>query len=196
VTDNGVFAHRAKVELRTQVLAELGGPASVLDVFCGETGVMHRDVWRNAASYVGCDKEWRGLSDERVRFVGDSLLMLRAIDLQPFNVFDCDAYGSPWTALQIIANRRKWKAGERGAVVFTDGSDGKLKFGAHRGIAALLGTNASHKTLRTSLQDAALTVWLRKANVKPLKVRRARGFSGKVGSMKMTYCAVLLEGIG
>lgn len=192
LTDNGQHARAAKREMRERVLEEIA-PAHVLDVFCGATGEMHAAVWHRAASYIGCDKEWRK-SDTRRRFVGDSLLLLRAIDLAPFNVFDLDAYGSPWEAMQILAARRTWKPGERGAVIFTDGSEGKTKFGSCASLASMVGSAIYHKNLRAPMRDAALTAWTRRARVTPVRIWRARGYSGAVGSIQMTYCAIVFDG--
>lgn len=194
-TDSGKLVARAKTDLRLRVLAAMGpGDARVLDTFCGVDGKMYREAWAQAGSYVGCDKEFR-MSDTRRRFVGDSLLLLRALDLEAFNVFDVDAYGSPWEALTIIAARRAWKPAKLGAVVYTDGSDGKTKWGGTTsGLSSVVGSTASHKTLRAPIRDAALAAWLKRARVQPANIWRAVGYSGQVGSLKMNYVAVVFRG--
>jgi len=148
-----------KIELRRRVLEHVK-PARVLDVFCGPEGLMWAEAWREAESYVGIDRVWKP-EDERRRFVGDNLRILRAIDLAPFNVFDLDAFGSPWKHAVILAERRRWAAGERGALVLTDGGLlGSKLGGKDRGIAELVGTHAGvplascYSTIRSSLMTA------------------------------------------
>jgi hypothetical protein len=193
-TRSGVLAARAKVELRLRVLDAIGADrARVLDAYCGVDGKMYREAWAKAAAYVGCDKEWHP-SDTRPRFVGDTLLVLRALDLSDFNVFDVDAYGSPWEAMVIIAARRAWDAGEQGAIVFTDGSDGKTRFGGStRGLSQVVGSSTAHKTLRAPLREVALGAWLKRCNLEPLNIWRARGYSGAVGSIVMNYVSVVFR---
>lgn len=117
-TDNHPAAFKAKVAIRRNVLAAIA-EASVFDAYAG-TGQMHEAVWKDAARYVGCDLKY--LADARMMFVGDNRRVLRAIDLKPFNVFDLDAYGSPWETALIIADRRPVKAGELVGVVITEGA--------------------------------------------------------------------------
>ena len=65
---------------------------------------MWREVWHEAAAYVGCDLKW--YRDERLAYVADNRRVLRAIDLKPFNVFDFDAWGAPWEQVLILIARR------------------------------------------------------------------------------------------
>lgn len=116
-TDNHPIARAAKVEVRRNVMAEIG-EAHVFEAFAG-AGVMYDDVWRDAASYVGCDKRW--FRNGRKVYVADNRRVLRAIDLQPYNIFDLDAYGAPWEQAIIIAARRGVKKGERIGFAITEG---------------------------------------------------------------------------
>lgn len=117
-TDNNPQAFAAKVQIRKAVLAEVG-KARVFDAFAG-AGEMFSAVWREAESYTGCDLKWA--RDGRLMFAADNRRVLRAIDLKPFNLFDLDAYGSPWEQTLIIAARRPVKAGERIGLVLTEGN--------------------------------------------------------------------------
>jgi hypothetical protein len=146
-THNGVLGRQAKIELRQNVLGAVPG-ARVFDAYCGPVGEMHEAVWHAATAYEGCDKDWRP-TDKRRRYVGDAQLVMRSIDLGRFNVFDIDSFGSPWECSLILAARRQWAPGEVGALVVTDGSAQKLKFGfdGERALGQLVG-RASHKTLR------------------------------------------------
>jgi len=120
-------AMAAKVAIRAKVLAEIGAAnARVFDAFAGE-GHMHKAVWSQAYDYVGCDKLF--IRDDRPAFVADNRRVLRAIDLSRYNLFDLDAYGSPWEQVCIIANRRKLKPGERLGLVITEGEGMKMKMG-------------------------------------------------------------------
>ena len=88
----------------------------MFDAFAGE-GVLFRQVWHRAVSYVGCDLKW--YRDERLMFVADNHRVMRAIDLSAFNVFDIDSWGSPWDQVLILAARRPLAAGERLGLVLT-----------------------------------------------------------------------------
>lgn len=116
----------AKLELRRQVLA-LVNPAHVLECYAGP-GEMWGSVWRAAASCTGIDLTW-DRRDERRRFVGDTLRIMRAIELEPFNVFDIDAFGAPWPAFEVLVRRRRFACGELIGLVVTDGSEMRTKFG-------------------------------------------------------------------
>ena len=132
--DNHDAGRAAKVALRRTVLEAIGPTAAVvLDCFAGR-GAMYRAVWCDAARYVGCDTKWT--QDERLAYVCDNRRLLRHIDLSPFNVFDLDAYGSPWEQVTIIAARRPLRAGERIGFVMTDGSVMRARLGRVEGALA------------------------------------------------------------
>lgn len=118
-TDNNPKAFKAKVAIRQHLLAAIGAKAAVFDAFAGQ-GEMYRAVWSTAVAYTGCDL--KHMRDERMMFAADNRRVLRAIDLAPFNVFDLDAYGSPWEQAIIIADRRPVKAGELVALALTEGA--------------------------------------------------------------------------
>ena len=193
-TDNNPSALAAKVKLRLNVLAELN-PARVLDCFCG-TGQMFDNAWRQAASYTGCDERPWSPADPVSRFVVDNRRLLRALDLQRFNVFDLDAYGSPWEQMMIIADRRRWAPGERGAVVLTDGSALRLKFGdivPTPALRELLGAEGAQPGAASAalLLDRAESAWLRRAGVRLVRSWRAT----RKGGTEMRYSALVIEGL-
>jgi hypothetical protein len=101
--DNHAHSAADKAEIRRLVLEAVGPGSRVFDAFAG-TGQMFAKAWKGAGGYVGCDM--RFVRDDRTAFVADNRRVLRAIDLAPFNVFDLDAYGSPWEQVLIIAARR------------------------------------------------------------------------------------------
>lgn len=198
--DNAKAAHAKKVELRRKVL-ELVTPANVFDAFCG-TGSMWRGTWNDAATYLGCDhiswtpKESVGFR----RLVCDNVLAFRTLALSQFNVFDLDAYGDPWEQALIIARRRTWKRGERGALVVTDGSGMKTRWGSmSAAMAELCGLRRLDGLPRTGaigerLHDRALKAWLAASKAKPLKRWSFSGNGSGRGSQLMLYSAVVFEG--
>lgn len=120
-------ASAAKAAIRRNVLQEIGPEAAhVFDAYAG-SGEMYRLVWREAASYVGCDKEY--YPDDRLAYVVDNVRLMRAIDLYPFNIFDFDAHGSPWEQIYIMAVRRRLRPGESLGIVITEGQGMKFKLG-------------------------------------------------------------------
>ncbi len=119
-TDNNPQAHAAKVTIRQSVLKAIGAErAHVFDAFAGG-GEMHSAVWKGAASYTGCDMKWQ--RDGRRMFCADNRRVMRAIKLTPFNVFDLDAYGSPWEQAIIACDRRPVAAGELVGFCLTEGN--------------------------------------------------------------------------
>lgn len=175
-TDNHVASKKAKLDLRQRVLAAVK-PARVLDLFCGN-GEMFRGAWHAADSYVGCDERpW----DKSLppRYVADNRRLMRALDLSAYTVFDLDAYGSPWDQMEILAARRTWKHGEVGAVVFTDGTSLKLRWGGMpkslgrvAGVAGVAGV--AHVD---DLRSMALAKWVAMSKVKVIHFWQARGIA-------------------
>lgn len=109
----------AKVALRERALAHVGD-ADVIDLFCGPVGEMHRRVWSRARSYLGVDVVYRW-PDRRARIVAPWRDVFEHVPLAPFTIFDLDAFGSPWPALYELTKWRRVQAGERVAIVTTDG---------------------------------------------------------------------------
>jgi hypothetical protein len=137
---HGSNARPAKIEIRRNVLDAVGRPARVFDAYAG-AGELHAAVWHQADSYTGCDEKW--FNDARRMFVADNRRVLRAIDLAAFNIFDLDAYGSPWEQAIIIAARRKIAPGERLGLVITEGLGLSYKLNAPPAAVRLLtGLNA------------------------------------------------------
>lgn len=202
-TDNNVSAHRAKVQIRRAVLEHVK-PARVFDAFCGE-GVMFREVWKDAAEYIGCDqRDWSPQETIR-RFVADNQRVLRCIELDRFNIFDLDAFGSPWEQALIIAARRRWKAGERGGLVVTDGD--LLRMGIHaHGTRQLLGLQMRRNRTGgdffagadTRMIDVLIGRWCERSGVRLLKAWGATNLHGGDGRLraggKCFYRSAVFEG--
>lgn len=191
--ENHPLALTAKVGLRRRVLDQVK-PARVLDLFCGEQ-VLWRAVWQYAQEYVGCDDTpWTMAEDPR--YACDNRRLLRCLDLQAFNVFDLDAFGSPWEQMTILAARRAWRPGEIGAVVVTDGSTLKTRWGempgAMRGLCGFSGTRIPATMVKSEeLRRLALAGFARRAGVRPFKQWEAIGPSPAY----VYYAAIVFKGI-
>jgi hypothetical protein len=111
-----------KIAMRLSLLAEIADP-SVLECFAGEGKIYHA-CYRNYPC-VGLDL--KAIADGRTIIHIDNRRFLRSADLSRFNVFDLDAYGSPWHQWLIILKRRVVAPGEQIAVFLTDGLDFKMR---------------------------------------------------------------------
>jgi hypothetical protein len=203
---NGAAAHQAKITLRERVL-EMVKPAHVFDAYCGPTGEMWKAVWSKAASYTGCDTDYRPF-DPRHRFVADNRTVMRSIDLHKYNVFDLDAFGEPWEQLLILSARRMWKPSERGALLLT-WRESHLRFthAARNSLAVAAGRNTLSLKDKPPLVKMAVRRFLEVNRVTGLKSWGARGYSGAAGLGKRNakeifkgapadqcYLAVVFEG--
>lgn len=120
LTQQHSTSHVEKVDLRRAILAELGVPEPrILDAFCA-AGSMWKDAYGATPNYVGVDE--KVFLDERTTVVADNQRFLRQIDLDQFDVFDLDAYGSPIECYAIICARLKWTRVRKVAFVMTDGT--------------------------------------------------------------------------
>lgn len=190
-TNNHPKSAAMKIALRRHLLEAIP-EARVFDAFAG-SGKMYREVWREAAAYTGCDLKW--YRDERSVFVAKCQRVMRAIDLADYNLFDLDAYGSPWLQVQILAARRRLAPGERIGLALTDGSGLKLKLGqCPKALAALCnlthdktpGINRAHGLLI----DKAIAEVCRIMNGRVV----ARWDHNRPGNSEMHYLAVVIEG--
>lgn len=187
----------AKLQVREKVVETLGpGECRVLDLFSGADRRMYEGVWKKAAAYVACDaRPWKG--SEPARYVCDNRLLLRAIDLSPWNVYDLDAYTDAWDQLLILAHRRTWAPGERGAIVLTDTSQAALAKGKlSRSLARLVGMEVvrgeAAARLADDVQGRALKAWATTSRVTPTRIWVAQGSKKAKGTL---YEAVVFEGV-
>lgn len=120
-TNNG--PSEIKAQLREYCLERISDPR-VLEVFCG-SGVMYDRVWNNADHYLGIDK--KKFFDKRNKMCGDAEKLVSKLDPSLFNIFDIDAYGSPYTILKMIVDRVV-PSGDM-AFILTDGVNMDLKMG-------------------------------------------------------------------
>jgi len=193
--DNSAEFIEFKEHLRSEVLARVS-PSRVLDVYAGR-GEMWSAVWHRAGRYLGVDRRmWR--SDEpHNRLVMDNMRALEVLDLSAFNIFDIDAYGEPWSRARLISGRRKWAPGEQGAMLFTDGTSLKIRFGQMPKSALRLIPTPQDIGIRDVTEEAhaqCVAALCRRANVRPTWWSIDGGHVGR-GSQVMFYSAVVFEGI-
>lgn len=191
-THNSASAAHAKVSMRDALMEHIGAASCrVFDAYAGP-GAMHDAVWCRAASYVGCDTEW--FQDARRVFVADNQLVMRAIDLDAFNVFDLDAFGSPWECATILAARRRVSPGEVVGLCLTDGSGLKLKMsGVPHALARLAGVSGNVKLANRGhgpMFDRALAVVCERMGARLEKRWQARS----TVRASMFYEAVAMRG--
>jgi hypothetical protein len=191
--NNNVGAHKAKIEIRERVLAEIGPEkAHVLDLYCG-AGEMFKGVWHKAASYVGVDQDW--FQDERLQYVADNRRVMRAIDLSTFSIVDCDAWGSCYEQLIILAARRQIKPDEKLGLIITDGSGLRLKMGwIPDGLAILSGLRRHMPGVARNHEqiiDRAFQGLCHRMNAKIIKQYRAKGRAAS----SLWYIGMILQGV-
>jgi SAM-dependent methyltransferase len=102
-----------KINLRRKYLPK---NARVLDLFCGN-GEIYREVYKgNVDKYMGIDKE--KIHNQKLCVKTNNLYFVSRNNINDFNVFDLDDWGSPWKLFYLIL--KKWQGPE--AVFFiTDG---------------------------------------------------------------------------
>jgi tRNA G26 N,N-dimethylase Trm1 len=87
---------------------------------------MYKNVWHNSEKYTGIDKV--KYFDERHTICGDAEKAVRLIDVNDYNIFDIDAYGSPYEILDYIVDKID-TSNKKIAFVITDGIDMDLRLG-------------------------------------------------------------------
>lgn len=192
-TDNNPQAFRAKVAIRANVLKAVGDNAGVFDAFAG-SGEMYSAIWKDAKSYTGCDLKPQ--RDGRLMFAADNRRVLRAIDLQKFNCFDFDSYGSPWVQAIILADRRRVAAGELLGLVLTEGAGFAYKSNiVPEAIAILTGLRTGIVGLskkQDAVIDKAIAGLARRMGCSIEKRWQAEGRTGSA----MRYIGLILKGRG
>jgi len=183
-----------KAELRRWLIGQLGF-TRVLDCFAGR-GEMWSRVYQQSEFYLGLDMKvsW---ADTRRMIACDSRRYLRHrdTDLARFNLFDLDAFGSPYEHLAIICSRIKPAA--RVGFCLTDGlgfnaavnsNDGGLL--AHVGLRRHSRTRTQHE-LRAEISETSIRKSLAAAGLRIVEARQAEKQKSSV--MIMRYIALLCE---
>lgn len=192
---NNDAALTAKIAIRKNVIAALGGPAEVrvFDAFAG-TGQLYQAAWKDCAAYTGCDLEW--WRDSRLMFAADNRRVMRAIELKPFNVFDFDSYASPWEQCLILAARRKVEAGEKIGVVITEGggiaNNANTIADAARILTGIRGSPVGMARQRGAILTMAITGLAKRLRCRVASRWQADGRTGT----RMAYIGLVLVGEG
>ena len=96
--DNSATQHKAQLRIRN-----LPKEPAVLDLFCG-AGQMYRLAYQDrTVLYHGIDKE--KIHDPAICTLGDNLKYLQKNNIDQFNVFDLDDYGTPWKQLYLLLRK-------------------------------------------------------------------------------------------
>ena len=186
-TDNAQIS--AKEEIRKKILSEIENPC-VLEVFCG-AGEMYQKVWRKADCYTGIDK--RKFFDGRHTICGDAEKAIRVVDINKYNIFDIDAYGSPYNIISYIVQNRVFD-GET-AFVVTDGSAMDLRLGrVSKGLRELSGIKNHVLKKASSIHDELILKVIE--NIENITGKKATNFmiaKGRTGAAMRYYAFVLSD---
>jgi tRNA G26 N,N-dimethylase Trm1 len=101
-TNNDLSLINAKIQLRINSIEHLNGTIKVLELFGGE-GIL----WSEVKKITGKDIKVLGIDKnkyKRVQLQGDNLKFIDSLDLNYFDVIDCDAWGSPFHQVEKILN--------------------------------------------------------------------------------------------
>lgn len=91
----------AKVALRRAYLPK---KANVLDLFCGRGEIYKRVYKGNVQFYLGIDNV--KIHDPNICRLSKNTVFVAHNDINRFNVFDLDAYGTPWLLLYLILKKK------------------------------------------------------------------------------------------
>lgn len=192
-----------KVGMRRWMVEQLGGHPMILDCFCAG-GMLWDRAYDRTSSYVGLDL--RQFNDERRTIVTDSLRYLRHADanLDQFDLFDLDAYGSPMEHLAAICQRIQRPKGKRVGFILTDGTAFNSRMnGTNHGLLHYIGVS-SHERARvqadyhSDIIAMGITKALRTAGLTSVETRKAENTAHSGGNQGMgggmIYIGILAEG--
>ena len=175
----GVKTNNAKITAKEE-LRKIDGidNLSVLDIYCG-AGEMYNACWKFVKYYEGIDiKEF---DDGRTLHIGNAPQILKKINIDKFDVFDIDAYGSPYECLSIILNKIKTRKTRH--FVITDGIEIDMRMGnVEQFFALIAGITASKINNIYKIHDQLILKILKniekKLNVKVSNFLIAKGKTG------------------
>jgi hypothetical protein len=194
LSDNHAAGRPGKIALRQEALAAIGADrARVLDLFAG-LGEMHRAVWCGAAGYRGADKDLaKAMSHPAPTYHAPAADVLASVDLAQFNVFDFDAYGSPWSEMASLFRRRRLAPGEAVAIVLTDGSPRRAMLGhTAKALARLAGVDTAAAGAHTRWPELGRAALERGAAMMGGRLTRLR-HPGGPGGRGVWYAWALIE---
>lgn len=200
--DHTHLADKSAVRLHVlKCLADEGiDQPRVLDVFCG-AGRLHRTVYGRTSAYLGLDQ--KQFDDDRRTIVCDNARFLRHkdADLDAFDVFDIDAYGSPSECLAIICRRLRWTRTKVIGICLTDGTGFISKVnGLPRGLLQYVGMSVHRgahvqQFARETIFEALISRSCQEADAKPERmVNVAKSQSDSKSGI--TYIGYLMRHVG
>lgn len=102
-----------KINLRRKYLPK---KARVLDLFCGN-GEIYKNVYKDKVTkYIGVDN--KKIHNANICVLTNNLHYVSKNNINDFNVFDLDDYGSPWKLLYLILKKYQ---GPEAIFFITDG---------------------------------------------------------------------------
>jgi len=194
LSDTHAKGRSGKVALRREALEAIGADrARVLDLFAGR-GEMHAAVWAEAAGYCGVDKDLaKVLAHPATVYHAPATAVLWAVDLDGFNVFDFDAYGSPWSEMGVLFRRRRLAPGEALAIVLTDGSPRRAMLGhTAKALARLAGVSTAAAGAHTRWPELGRAALEKGAAMMGGRLTRLR-HPGGPGGRGIWYAWALIE---
>lgn len=189
---NGVKTNNAKTnakqKLRESVFDNMTD-VSILEVYCG-AGEMYKSVWHKAKKYTGIDKV--KFFDERHTVCGDAEKAIRLVNINDYNVFDIDAYGSPYEILDYIVNKIDSNNKKIGFVI-TDGVNMDLKLGrVCKGLRAFIGYDYHIAKRANVLHDEFIKITIEKiADILKGKIENLLIAQGVTGSSMRYYSFIV-----
>lgn len=188
-TDNA--KNTSKINIRKMVLDKFD-KSHVFDAFYGE-GAMYDDVWYKADSHVGCDL--RKIFTKKTKIhCGNNLKFIKANSMKRFNIFDLDAYGSPYEQMDEIIKKIQHNNIEKTAFCITDGVQMDLRMGRIcKGLRVMTEINTSRVTSIYKEHDNLIKLVIlntaRRLNKSVVFSKIAKGVTGS----GMRYYAFILD---
>jgi len=178
-----------KILIRKQLLQKISSPY-ILECYAGY-GVIYRECYKDHPC-VGLDL--KPIDDGRVIISIDNRKFLKSTDLGKYNVFDLDAYGSPWQQWLIILKRRQFKAKESVAIFITDGLDFKMRMSSlPSGLRPYVGLPAGMNIPLLNLHHDFINSLVVSGSVKAAGLEVVHALSAKNPRCNMKYYGLILK---
>jgi len=162
----------------------------VLDLYCGKDGRMWEGIWRDAESYLGCDKFRPHNHTTTLKMSAERAV--QSLDLDSWTIFDIDPYASPWVVGRRILLKRG--AGTYG-LALTSGEERGLKNGSSNEIIrrSIGASGLSDYRLLLHYRDLVFGLMLRSlADIPGITLKKGVKVTG-AGPSKMLYFAMVIE---
>lgn len=167
----------AKIKLRKWLAEKMDCKISVFEAYVGSGGMQY-SAWDKS---VGVDKNFS--PHTKNAYLGDTMHLIRCIDLNQFNVFDVDAFADPWPAIAEICKRRK--SGRIGIVLTASGLGNTLA-GGSKWLNLMAKTQAKSNKIDADEKISRAINGI--AEMRNAKIECQSIFKRK----SMTYCALIV----